>query len=54
MLLSENAIKHRINTGDKATDANNKTVASIFDNTFFAFHKTLKSSNPAFLPISMV
>ena len=31
---AENAIKHRINTGDKANDANDKTVASIFDNKF--------------------
>ena len=30
----ENAIKHRISAGDKANDANNKTVASIFDNKF--------------------
>ena len=32
-----NAIKHRINAADKANDANDKTVASIFDNKF-AFH----------------
>ena len=31
---TENAIKHRINAGDKANDANDKTVASIFDNKF--------------------
>ena len=31
---TENAIKHRINTGDKASDANDETVASIFDNKF--------------------
>ena len=30
----ENAIKHRINAGDKANDANDKTVALIFDNKF--------------------
>ena len=28
----ENAIKHRINADDKASDANDETVASIFDN----------------------
>ena len=28
---TENAIKHRINTGDKTNNANDKTVASIFD-----------------------
>ena len=42
---TENAIKHRINTGDKASNANNETVASIFDNKFcipldFEFLKT--------------
>ena len=31
---TENAIKHRINTVDKANDVNHKTVASIFDNKF--------------------
>ena len=31
---AENAIKHRISDGDKANDANDKTVASIFDNKF--------------------
>ena len=31
---TENAIKHRINAGDKANDANDKTVASIFENKF--------------------
>ena len=31
---SENAIKHRINAGDKANDAKDQTVASIFDNRF--------------------
>ena len=30
----ENAIKHRINVGDKENDANDKTVASNFDNKF--------------------
>ena len=32
---TENAIKHRINAGDKASNANDETVASIFDNKFF-------------------
>ena len=31
---TENAIKHRINTGDKASNAKDETVASIFDNKF--------------------
>ena len=31
---TENAIKHRINAGDKAPDSNDETVASIFDNKF--------------------
>ena len=31
---AENAIKHRINTTDKANDAKDQTVASIFDNRF--------------------
>ena len=31
---SENAIKHRINATDKANDAKDQTVASIFDNRF--------------------
>ena len=31
---TENAIKHRINAGDKANNANDQTVASIFDNKF--------------------
>ena len=31
---TENAIIHRINTGDKAKDAKDQTVASIFDNHF--------------------
>ena len=30
----ENAIKHRINTGDKASNASDETVASIFENKF--------------------
>ena len=31
---TENAIKHRINAGDKANDAKDQTVVSIFDNRF--------------------
>ena len=31
---TENAIKHRINTGDKASNARDQTVASIYDNRF--------------------
>ena len=31
---TENAIKHRINATDKANDAKDQTVASIFDNKF--------------------
>ena len=31
---TENAIKHRINAADKASDASDETVASIFDNKF--------------------
>ena len=30
----ENAIKHRINAGDKANNAKDLTVASIYDNCF--------------------
>ena len=31
---TENAIKHRINAGDKANNAKDQTVASIYDNRF--------------------
>ena len=31
---SENAIKHRINAGDKANDTKDETVASILENKF--------------------
>ena len=31
---TENAIKHRINAGDKANDAKDETVSSIFENKF--------------------
>ena len=48
--LIENAIKHRINAGDKSSNAKDQTVASIFDNKFcipldFEF---LESSLPLF------
>ena len=32
--LTENAIKHRINATNKANDAKDQTVASIYDNRF--------------------
>ena len=32
--LTENAIKHRVNAGDKANNAKDQTVASIYDNRF--------------------
>ena len=50
---SENAIKHQINATDKANNAKDQTVASIF-NIIFVFHWILKSLNPVFLSISMV
>ena len=31
---TENAIKHRVNAGDKASNASDETVTSIFDNNF--------------------
>ena len=49
---TENAIKHWINTADKANNAKDQTVASIYDNRFL-FHWILKYLNPAFLSISM-
>ena len=45
---TENAIKHRINAANKASNASDETVASIFDNKFCI--PNLKSS----LSISMV
>ena len=50
----ENAIKHRIDAGDKADVMNDKIVASIFDNKFCIPSFYLKSSNLAFLFISLV
>ena len=47
---TENAIKHRINAGDKANNAKGQTVASIYDNRFcipFDF-EILESSLPLY------
>ena len=49
----ENAIKHKINADNKANDERMKQWKQ-FSIINFAFHQTLKSSNPAFLYISMV
>ena len=49
---TENAIKHRTNSGDKANNAKDQTVASIYDNRF-CIPLDLKSLNPVFLSISM-
>ena len=45
---TENAIKHSIDAGDKADAANDKTVASIFDNKFSIplYFEILKSGLP--------
>ena len=47
---TENAIKHRISAGDKANDANDKTVASIFDNKVYVplDFEILESSFPLY------
>ena len=47
---TENAIKHRINAGDKASNASDETVASIFDNKFCITLdiKILESSIPLY------
>ena len=47
---TENAIKHRINAGDKASNANDETVASIFENKFCIplDFETLESSLPLY------
>ena len=47
---TENAIKHRTNAGDKASNANDETVASIFDNIFCipVDFEILKSSLPLY------
>ena len=47
---TENAIKHRINATDKANNAKDQTVASIYDNRFCI----PLDFNPVFLSISMV
>ena len=46
----ENAIKHRINAGDKASNVSDETVASIFDNKFCIplDFKILESSLPLY------
>ena len=46
----ENATKHRINSGDKANNAKDQTVASIYDNRFcIPLHfETLESSLPLY------
>ena len=44
---TENAIKHRINAGDKANNAKDQTVASIFNNRF-RIPLDFESLNPAF------
>ena len=49
---TENAIKHKINAGDKANNAKDQTVASIYDNRF-CISLDLKSLNLVFLSISM-
>ena len=47
---TENAIKHRINAGDKASHASDETVASIFDNKFCIplYFEILESSLPLY------
>ena len=47
---TENAIKHRINSGDKANNAKDQTVASIYDNHFCIplDFKILESSLPLY------
>ena len=46
----EGAIKHRINAGDKANNAKDQTVASIYDNRFCIplDFKILESSHPLY------
>ena len=47
---TENAIKHRINAGNKANDAKDQTVASIYNNHFFipVDFEILESSLPLY------
>ena len=49
---TENAIKHRINSGDKANNAKDQQWHQ-FTIIVFVFHLTLKSLKPVFLSISM-
>ena len=49
---TENAIKHRINAGNKANDAKDQTVASIYSNRF-CIPLDFEILDPAFLSISM-
>ena len=49
---TENAIKHRINATDRANNAKDQTVASIYDNRF-CIPLDCEFLNPAFLSISM-
>ena len=50
---TENAIKHRINAGDKANYAKDETVASIFDNKFCIplDFEILETNRPSFLSV---
>ena len=50
---TENAIKHRINTTDKANNAKDQTVASIYDNHFCIplDFEILESSLPFYLAV---
>ena len=47
---TENAIKHRINSGDKANNAKDQTVASIYDNRFCIplYFEILETSLPLY------
>ena len=47
---TENAIKHRINAGDKANNAKDQTMASIFDNKFCILldHEILETTIPLY------
>ena len=45
---TKNAIKHRINAGDKASNASNETVATIFDNKFCIPLEILEFSLPLY------
>ena len=45
---TENVIKHRINADDKASDTNDETVASIFDDKFCISLEILESGLPLY------